>query len=279
MVPIRLLLGKLRQIRNLLPITLPKRLRSVILDSIDSFLKPQKQFVAPLKLRYTLGQAQEFDGEAHVQSLRDLCKLQPNESVLDVGSGCGKIALSLAKYLSRKGLYEGLEIVKDFVDWCQNNISPIYPNFNFKHADIYNSSYNPNGASKASQYKFPYKDKSFDVVVLSSVFTHMLPRDMENYLGEITRVLKDEGRCWISYFLVDGESKRFTNGEYTQVKFVNMGEYFVADPKVPENAVGYREETVLKLYRKNKLDILYPIHHDSGGQDLIVARKLLSKNN
>jgi SAM-dependent methyltransferase len=278
MVLIYLLFGKLRQIRNFLPIALPKRLRSIILDFIDSLSKPQNQIIAPLKLRHTLGQAQEVDGEWQVHSLRDLCKLQPNESVLDVGSGCGRIALSLAKYLNRNGSYEGLEIVKDFVDWCQSNISPRYPNFNFTHADIYNSSYNPNGRFKASQYKFPYKDKSFDVVVLSSVFTHMLPRDLENYISEINRVLKDDGRCWISYFLVDRESQRFANGEHTQVNFINMGEYFVVDPKVPESAVGYREEYILKLYDRNELDILYPIHYGSGGQDLIVARKRAFKS-
>ena len=49
--------------------------------------------------------------------------------------------------------------------------------------------------TKASEYTFPYEDGEFDVVVLTSVFTHMLPDDVAHYLDEIARVLKPGGRA------------------------------------------------------------------------------------
>lgn len=271
-----LVFQKVKQVRNSFHIIIPRNLRSITLDILDIFTKPQRQLVAPLKLRHTLGQDQEYNGDALVQSLRDLCRLQPQEKILDVGSGCGRIALSLTKYLNKKGSYQGLEIVKEFVDWCQENISSSYPNFRFTHANICNSSYNPKGTFKASQYRFPYDDKSFDVVILSSVFTHMLLEDLENYLSEISRVMKNGGRCWISYFLLDTESQRFTNENRTRVSFVDMGGYFVADLKIPESAVAYKEEMIIRLYERNMLEIIPPIHYGSGGQDLIVAKKRVS---
>jgi ubiquinone/menaquinone biosynthesis C-methylase UbiE len=53
---------------------------------------------------------------------------------------------------------------------------------------------------QAAQYPFPFADSSFDFVYLVSVFTHMLPADMEHYLSEISRVLKPAAKCAVSFF-------------------------------------------------------------------------------
>lgn len=102
------------------------------------------------------------------------------------------MAAPLAAYLSKEGSYEGLDIVVQAVRWCSENITPRYPNFRFVHADIYNKSYNPEGKITAHQYAFPYGEASFDFVFLTSVFTHMLPADVENYLHQVSRVAEEE---------------------------------------------------------------------------------------
>ena len=43
-----------------------------------------------------------------------------------------------------------------------------------------------------------------DVAFLTSVFTHMLPEDVEHYLDELARVLKPGGRTLITWFLLLG---------------------------------------------------------------------------
>lgn len=212
--------------------------------------------------------------------LRDWCNLRPDEKVLDVGSGVGRVALPLTTYLNRKGGYEGLEIVKEFVEWCQKNILTRYPNFHFKHADIQNRSYNPNGKFEASEYRFPYENESFDVVFLFSVFTHMLPKDLENYLSEISRVMKKGGRCLITYFLLNADSQKFMKAKLSKFDFLPADGYSTIDKKIPEKAVAYSEEYILRLYQQNRFEITSPIHYGSWCgresaelQDTVVAIK------
>jgi SAM-dependent methyltransferase len=77
---------------------------------------------------------------------------------------------------------------------ARENISGSHPNFDFGIVDIQNGVYNPKGSFKSSDLRFPYPDGSFDVMLPSSVFTHIVPQDVRNYLHEIVRVLKSGGR-------------------------------------------------------------------------------------
>jgi ubiquinone/menaquinone biosynthesis C-methylase UbiE len=278
-----LLLNRLARLRAFLKITVPTPLRSHVLDTLELFSGTRNQVLPPLKLRHRIGQDEAYSGDVHVASLRELCQLKPTERILDVGSGTGRIALSLTKYMNADGAYDGLEIVKEFVDWCQQNITRKYPNFHFTRADVFSGSYNPNGTFKASEYEFPFADASFDVVFLSSVFTHMLPRDLENYLREIARVLKKNGRCWISFYLVDTERTKQVNPDKIKMKFLDFGEFYTADKEVPENAIGYKVDYVLRQFKENGLEVVLPIHYgnwsgiesETGLQDIIVAKKKL----
>ena len=51
--------------------------------------------------------------------------------------------------------------------------------------------------------RFDVADASVDVVVLASVFTHMYPRDVRHYLGELGRLLKPSGRALATFFALD----------------------------------------------------------------------------
>lgn len=145
-------------------------------------------------------------GDEFLGYLVDLCGLQPSAAVLDVGCGSGRMALPLTGYLNREGRYAGFDVSAEAIAWCTENISGSHPNFHFKVVDIHNGAYNPTGTYKSSDFRFPYPDESFDVVLLASLFTHMLPSDVEHYLHEIVRVLKPGGRSLITFFLLNEES-------------------------------------------------------------------------
>jgi SAM-dependent methyltransferase len=171
------------------------------------------------------------------------CDLKPEESVLDVGSGIGRVAIPLTSYLT--GRYEGLDIVRDAVAWCSDHITPRFPHFRFQRADVYNKLYNPEGSQHPAKYRFPFEDDEFDFVFLTSVFTHMLPPEVDHYLSEIARVLRPNGRCLASAFLWDEDVK----ATQPQLRFdQDIGSYRFNRGFDPEDVLAYKEPFLRKLF-------------------------------
>lgn len=221
-------------------------------------------------------------GEDILELCTGLCELKPKEKILDVGCGIGRKTVPLTGYLNEEGWYEGFDIVKAGIHWCKENISTRYPNFHFQLIDIYNRRYNPKGRIKASELRFPFEDESFDLVVLVSVFTHMLPEDVENYFSQIARVLKKGGRCLITYFLLTKESLELINAKKSLLDFkYDMGKFRTINLYLPEDAVCYDEVFILSLYEKYGLKIKEPVLYGwcqrpdfLSHQDVIIATKI-----
>lgn len=221
-------------------------------------------------------------GDTHLGYFIRFCDLKPHQRVLEVGSGIGRMAIPLTKYLSADGSYEGFDIVKDGVQWCQKKITKRYPNFRFQLSDIHNTSYNPRGKHQATDYRFPFEDGAFDLVILTSVFTHMLQPEVEHYLHEIARVLKRNGRCFITYFLLNEESLRLIEAGKSVLAFPHVfGSYRTANLRKPEDAAAYDESYLRALYGKTGLRIDEPPQYGSwcgrerylSMQDVIIATK------
>src|ERR687892_593067 len=87
----------------------------------------------------------------------ELGGLQPDERVLDVGCGIGRMARPLAGYLSSEGSYDGFDVNRDGIAWCRRRYRR-HANFRFEVADLFNARYNPRGAQRADEYRFPYDD-------------------------------------------------------------------------------------------------------------------------
>jgi SAM-dependent methyltransferase len=212
------------------------------------------------------------NGEEYLQYYKDLAGLQPNERVLDVGSGIGRKTIPLITYLT-EGSYDGIDCNVEGVQWCQENITPANPNFRFQHVDVRAPGYNPNGTIHPEEFVFPFDDDNFDLVALNSVFTHMLPEAVETYLDEIYRVLKPGGRCLVTWFLVPfgmsdppGFPFRFSCG-------------YTANSTFPEQAIAYPCDWILAAYREAGLQVTrvekgtWSGDHGLSYQDIIVAKK------
>ncbi len=208
--------------------------------------------------------------------------LKQNHKILDVGGGIGRKALSLTNFLSSKGEYVCLDILSQTVEYCKKNITERFPNFHFILADIYNKMYNPRGRYKASEYKFPFDDNTFDFIILTSVFSHLVLSDMENYLSEISRLLKKDGRSYITFYLLNENSKKQMECGLTKRNFKHkFNGYWSTDEKTPEKAIAYEETYVRKFYEKYGLKIIEPIHFGRwcgvksilSNQDVIIAEK------
>ena len=198
--------------------------------------------------------------------------LEPKDRVLDVGSGLGRMALPLTRHLADGGTYDGIEIAKYKVDYCKRTLGRRFGNFRFHHADVFNKYYNPRGRARACEYAFPFQHGSFDFVFLISVFTHMLPADMEHYLAEIFRVMDAGATCIATFWLMDSKKDRPLDHDYSDVCTV----YRIDEP---EHGVHYIESYVLDVYKRTGFEIQTVSRTQRGPsgknlrQDIIIARK------
>jgi SAM-dependent methyltransferase len=266
-----------------------RRLFFLPVDAVDRLFGRGETMVPPMAEIFA-GSVDGFraSGDTLVHHLVEFAGLEPSTKILDIGSGMGRLAVPLTEYLSVSGSYDGLDIVESGVAWCNEHIASEHQNFRFHLADVFNKEYNPRGRFQASEYRFPYADESFDLAILISVFTHMLPADMEHYVSEIGRVLKPGGRCFATYFLVNDDSRRLMEAGESSLRFKHdLGTHWVVTTKVPELSVGYEETYARSVYDQGRRFSEVAVHyggwcgrepfwsHESGlgDQDVVVATR------
>ncbi len=250
-------------------------------DLWDSISGSRGDLVPPRRLNFVGGTDFEAVGQEFLAYFRELGGLRPEHAVLDVGCGVGRMAVPLTQFLTQ-GKYEGFDIVRRGIRWCTHAIARRFANFRFRHANIYNKHYNPFGTIRASSFRFPYDDQSFDFVFATSVFTHMLPADAANYLHEIARVLKADGRALITVFLMNQESETLmrAGGSVLAFRRLSDGCWTVSDDD-PEAAIAYDETRMVALFEAAGLKIISPIRYGrwpgprehTSYQDLVIVGK------
>ncbi len=185
-------------------------------------------------------------GQAQVDLLIKLLDLRPDDAVLDIGSGIGRTALPLTRYLSPAATYHGFDVVEKGVDWCQTHLSTQYSNFHFTYVPLHNDLYNES-SGRASHFTFPYPDRRFDKAFLFSVFSHMLVDEIANYLREIDRVLNADGRCLATFFLYnDRNAAQISTQEGFRFPYLRDG-YRLLDEHVHSANIAIDEDTLEQL--------------------------------
>ncbi len=232
-----------------------RRLFFLPVDLAESILGKRTALVPPRGSIF-VGQGNFVEiGDTLLGQFQTLCQLQPNHRVLDVGCGIGRIARPLAGFLNEKGSYEGFDIVKEGIDWCQKHYAA-YPNFRFLYTPLQNDLYNLSTDLKASEFKFPYGENEFDLVILTSVFTHMQPADVAHYLKEIGRVMKPGGRCFATFFIITPATEKHLDEAENPFFPHRYGHYFLHNPKVKDANIAYRHEYLAGLFSDAGLEQL-----------------------
>ena len=186
---------------------------------------------------------------------QELCDLSRDAKVLEVGCGVGRMAFALAHHLTAAGSYDGFDVVERFIEAATERFRSL-PHFRFRHANVANGEYNPDGDISAANLSFPYPDGAFDLVFLTSVFTHMRPVEVQHYIDEIERVLAPGGRCLATAFLLDSDARaHIAAGDASLPLHASEMGFFQADPARPEAAIGYEETEFLRWWTERGFSV------------------------
>lgn len=224
--------------------------RGRLLDAPDRFffaLYPDLRGLPPNRFRVRVGTRNRIFRN-HVRfllfsyeewlTLQALGLVGSDSRVVDIGSGCGRLALPLLRWPAFTGTYTGIDADREMVEWCRRRFQD--PRFDFHHADVYSSVYNPGGTTEP--YTIGLADGSQDLVMSQSLFSHLLEEQLTHYAEQARRVLAGDGAMMMTVFCREHVD---LGGRWTfQHRY---GRAFVQDPRYPEAAVAYPEQVLLEI--------------------------------
>ena len=264
----------------------PRQIVNTVIDCLAPFVNSAGELMPPFSMRRFVGESR-FDvrgrdfkatGVHFLEKLTADAGLTSASRVLDLGSGCGRIAIPLTGVL-RAGCYRGLDVNQRLVRWCQQKITPRYPAFQFIHADVRTELYNPGGSVPSDAYTLPFPAAQFDLVIATSVFTHLLPRAIERYLGECARVLSPGGCLFATFFLIESGTRSPDGGLNFAHEFQEGSR--VVDRDSPQKAIAVKADWVLAKASAAGLEVRLPVRwglwtgrqDGYSGQDVVIFSK------
>lgn len=149
--------------------------------------KINRAFVSQIKSNMSYTHAMEeaiggqFEKFGKIElSLLHFFGLRPEDYLIDIGCGSGRLAIPLSKV--HNGKYLGTDLVPELINYARNNVHNRHWRFSVvDHIDI------PEAACEA------------DMICFFSVMTHLLHEQSYWYLEEAKRVLKPGGRIIFSF--------------------------------------------------------------------------------
>jgi SAM-dependent methyltransferase len=180
----------------------------------------------------------------HARKLVNAVALTSQSRIVDVGCGLGRLALGLIRG-GHQVEYLGLDSQDRYIWWCKKYIQRRHPNFQFKHINVENERYNPNGEKIAENFRLPISDGHADVVHLWGVLTNMNPEHMRIYVSEVSRILRKGGSVFLTAF---AEKK-------VPVCSINPADYISYRCVGPLHVVRYEDSYLRSVFSSNSLRV------------------------
>lgn len=260
-------------------------------DVVDRLVPSAGPLVPPRRLNPNVGftprrsaYQREFieSGEAVASMLVAYGGLGATTTVLDIGSGIGRIARALTSRLGSGGRYHGFDPDRRAIDWCRHAYSG-HANFTFTYApiDYVNVPASPDQVLP-EQYGFPYDDNSFDLAFSISVYTHLGPEAVSRYLAETRRVLHPGGVSVNTFFVLDDFALNALDARIADRSYVESAPgVYMKEPHQPNSGIAFTIDTIHSLHRENGLSIVEPVRFGTWSgrqvdafiyQDVVVSR-------
>lgn len=200
----------------------------------------------PLEMRELVGyfQPEGYENPTGAPIWPDLPEEQWR-SYLDFGCGCGRSARRLMLQTPRPERYVGVDLHRGMIHWCQENLAPLAPGFEFFHHDVFNAGLNPDRGRPVA-VPLPVEDGSMTLMEATSVFTHLIEAQAEFYLDEVARVLAPDGVLIVTFFLFEKAAFPFMQ---------DMQNALYINDRDPTNAVVYDRDWLLAALASRGLQI------------------------
>jgi SAM-dependent methyltransferase len=182
-----------------LPGSLKAIARPVVWRMSDAITSVRGDLLPPRRLVSQVPGNFKQVGKEFLGHFKTIGRLLPDESVLDIGCGPGRMAIPLTGYLSERGSYQGVDTWSEAVDWCSARITPRFGNFRFTSFD---SKDRKDRNPKDGGGTFPFVDEQFDFAMLCAI-SRLDETAFRNYVIDAGRVLRRGGvyfgTCFLSY--------------------------------------------------------------------------------
>ncbi|MCH9052459.1 MAG: class I SAM-dependent methyltransferase [Proteobacteria bacterium] len=194
-----------------------------------------------------------------------------DSTILDIGCGCGRNAQYLRDFRHQtqrfRGRYIGIDIEEEMLNWCRKTMDA--ERFTFMKSPHSSKSYNVTSGNDEN-YKIDLPDQSVDFVYSTSLFTHLLDKQLINYIEESFRVLKPGRAMYMSVFSLDcppptyGSRHTFSH---------SVGNARVESLRQPEAAVAYNEDFLVKTSKNVGFTQASVIQSPGDGQIFLLCYK------
>jgi len=189
---------------------------------------------------------------------------RPDSKVVEIGCGLGRLAIGLIREYGNVR-YWGFDANGRWIAWCKTHIERRHPSYRFFHVDVANDLYNPNGKVILDEFRFPLADGHADVLYMWGVFTNMRLSDARIYVSEISRLVRDGGRVFLTAFVEKDVAP----------ESINPTGYLDYECHLPLEVVRYDQDVLFSMFAEHGLTVEKFAHHGGAhcNQSEIYLRK------
>lgn len=185
--------------------------------------------------------------------------LHEDMRILDLGCGVGRSSAPFADYLNSKGRLVGVDVVESMIDFCKRVIGSRYQNAHFFACgtpDSYlRAAQSANLKALPSVEDVLNAEGPFDLVLAFSVFTHLLPEEMESYFALFDRIVAPDGRLVLTFYFLDQWTRTAIKTRMipqllapdTPGDIPELGRVYFASPSNPRSAVAIDLDDALHM--------------------------------
>lgn len=227
----------------------------------QSLLDNPPQVLPPLPMMRTIGSQTEqhylVNMREYVADLIVQAELTPSGHILDIGSGCGRVATAFTRYLDEDGSYLGLDVWDEGVRWCTENITSVHPNFRFRTVSASNNYYYADDSGSTNEFGLSFVPSNrFDCIFALSVFTHLKLADARQYFELIARSLTTTGYAYLTFFVIDEDVHRYVRetGNHTGLTPAGDGMWYAYERQ--DFFSGYELPLLLSQFEEFGLEVV-----------------------